>query len=231
MKNRKCSLLSLFSLFSASALASYGQTTIAYSDVERINESGGSGNWFYSSGSDDALLAGNASSSNTIFETGLLFNISAFDAEIASASSISLNVAYSTVLGSGQDVTAYLIGTNASYFGSGGMEADTAHALATTGSSAGTILAGDFSAPGVASYDVTTIVQSQTGFDYVAVLLTSGITADTSGTAHDIQFYRKNTLGDQPNGGAYLTLVPEPQAFGLIAGSLGLVWVMLRRRR
>tara|TARA_R100000027_G_scaffold35226_2_gene25904 strand:- start:6066 stop:6758 length:693 start_codon:yes stop_codon:yes gene_type:complete len=230
MKYLKYAVLPLASL-STFALSTYGQTTIAFTDAERVNESGGSGSWFYS-GATDALLAGNASSGNTVFETALIFDISSFDAEISSASSITLNVAYSAKLGDGQDVTAYLVGTNSSSLGSVGMDADTAHGIATTGTSAGTILAGDFSVTGgVASYDVTSIVQSQTTFDYVAVLLTSGITADTSSTAHDIQFYRKNTLSSEPNGGAYLTVVPEPQAFGLIAGSLGFAWLMLRRRR
>ncbi len=191
----------------------FGLTIVSFSDVDRLDKSGG-GSWSVNGTSTESLLAGNASSSIALFETAVLIDIAPYDTEIGAASSITFNIAYDAVLGTGQDVTAYFFGTNSSTINSIGGQ--TFHDTALAGSSAGTILVGDFSAPGVASYDATSIVQSLTGFDYAAILLTSGLTSDTSSTAHDISFYDDDDIGSQPNGGAYLTIVPEPSSVALV---------------
>lgn len=226
---------SLFSLALAAIAASLGgplcaQTNIAFVDVDRLQSDDNAATWSINNESDPALLAGDASSGMNIFETALLFDISAFDSEITSAGSISFNIAYSQKIGDGQDITAYFFGTNASSINSLGGTSFHNHAVG--GADGGTILAADFSAPGVATYEATTIVQSLTGFNYVGVLLTSGITSQ-SGGADDIAFYRKNSLGNEPNGGAYLSVssIPEPGAYAAMLSAIALAGVVLARRR
>ena len=65
-------------------------------------------------------------------------------------------------------MTAYVFGTDATALsGTNSIGPISFHNSGVGGSSAGTIQAGDFSAPGVATYDVTTIIQGLTAFDSV----------------------------------------------------------------
>jgi hypothetical protein len=216
----------------ASTLA---QAIVAYSSVERIESTDAGSNWAYDNNRDTQFLAGASSTAGKIFETVLLIDISSFDREIASASSITFNIAYDQKLGKGQDVTAYLFGTNVSMlvdigatnFHKGGLES----------SHGGTIKAEDFFAPGVATYDVTAIVQGFNGFNYIGVLLTSEITSNYLGTGDAISFYRQaakdasEALDDQDEGGGYLVIIPEPEACTLFAGLIGFWGTLVRRRR
>ena len=234
MKTSKNSKIICFAIFSAIPCllpSANAQTNIAYADADRMNKDG-SDPWAYNQDAqgDGQLLVGDSSTSGRIFDTALLFDISSFDSEIASATSITFNIAYSDILGAGQDVTAYLFGTNATALtGTNSIGPVTFHDSGVGGSNAGTIVSGDFDAPGVATYTVTTIVQSLTSFDSLAVLLSANTTQ--SGSADDIVFYADNTLANQANGGAYLSIVPEPSAAALLAGMSCFTLLMLRRRR
>lgn len=226
---KKKSLLSFLPIFFGLTAPLLGQTIVSFTDVTRLDKSGGN-SWGINGSTFESLLAGNASSSNAIFETAILIDISSVSAEIAAASSITFHVAYDAVLGDGQDVTAYFFGTDENSISSIGGQ--TFHDNAFAGDDAGTIAAGDFSAPGVATYEATSIVKSLVDSDYVAILLTSGLTSDPSSTAHDIRFYAEDTLGSQTNGGAYLNIasIPEPSTSVLLIGCLAGLVAVLRRR-
>lgn len=221
----------LFTLVTAASVAS-AQTIVSFSDIDRIQTPDGGSTWNIDSATNSLLLSGVSGTSTNGFETAVIFDISAQDAAIAAAPSISFNIAYDAILGAGQDITLYTFGTNTATVA--GIGAATFHSNGVNGSDAGSILAGDFSAPGIATYDITTIAQGLIAFDNIAFLLFSGdlIGKSGAGPADAIQFYRQNTIGSQPNGGAYLSIaaVPEPSAFALLSGCLALVVVMTRRR-
>ncbi len=215
-----------------SSLPAIGQTIISYSDADRMDSSNDGVTWSFPNSNDSALLAGDSSNGDTIFESAILIDISAFDSEIAAASEIILNIAYSSILGTGQDVTAILFGTNDGTTSAIGATTfhDSAIANNATGN-AGTILSTEFSAPGVASYDVSSILPSLTTFDYVGVLLTSGITTNTGSEADALTFYRTTSLDNQANGGAYFEVIPEPNSSATLAGVIAIGVKLIRRRR
>lgn len=202
-------------LFAGLATAASAQSTINFSDIDRLQSSGSGWN-FSSSPAGDDLLVGKGST-GTQFQTIITFDIASFATLIDSASSISFSIDYDNVNGGGVDLEAIGFGKTA-----GDVVASDG---TTSGTSAGTILAGDFSAPGTATYDVTTIVQSITD-DFVAFRLTTDF-----GAAGNSEFVRFGNRATVTSDAAQLVIVPEPGAFALLAGCAGLAFVALRRRR
>jgi hypothetical protein len=219
-------------LFSLTASVS-GQTYIEYSDAERLVQADDNiGNWAISSSSGTVqYLAGDSSNNNNIYEVAFTFDISSWDSEITEADLVTFDIAYDTVYGDGADLTVYIFGSNTSSVDSIG--GTTFNDSAVAGSDAGEILSSSFvvSTDSEATWDITTIVQSLLDYDYLCVLVTSDYTEnDNDSEADAITFYRDSTLSSQTNGGAYLTIIPEPGTFALLAGLIGFGAVMMRRR-
>ncbi len=215
-------LTALF-LFGA-CVSSLSAQTIAWNNVNRLNSTNGT-TWTPdpSTSGSHSLLVGDSSNNSTMFETGVTFDISSFATEIASASTITLELDYDSLLGSPFPVEAYGFGASSGAIGT------SFHSNGMAGSSAGTV-SSFLAAPNTISYDVTTIVQSISGSeDFANFLLSANLTTNAGGGVADaIGFYRDSTLAAT---GARLVVVPEPSAYALLAGLICLSYMLKRRGR
>ncbi len=225
--------LAVATTLAAASSASAQAIIESFTSVARLNNPGSPNTWSVSGTTgtppDTLLVAGRASSpSSQLFMTVVSFDISDLRAQIEAAPSVTFSIAVSAFGGTGTNLTASLFTKPSSTIVGGDATA--------TATSAGTINFNDLgSAPGVVTFNITSVAQSlldtNSTDNFLFIRLTSQYAPSDANAGRNVQFYTLNTLANQANGGAYLTIIPEPSAFAALAGLGALGFAASRRRR